>query len=101
MTGAARDSAAADSLLVSLRAKGTATEAGRVVHTPLTLLVADSLSEADASLQASELRGRGLPAGHRLCVGAFDGAEAAQTLAAELDSLKLPATLVTRVGGVS
>jgi hypothetical protein len=109
VTGASRDSSAADSLLVSLRAKGSATEAARVVHTPFTLLVADSVSEADASLQASELRGRGLPAyvmrtaagQARVYVGAFDSAEAAQTLAAELDSLKLPATLVTRVGGVS
>jgi hypothetical protein len=109
MVGAFSDSMSADSFLVRLRSQGSAAVgAGRVVRTPLALLVADSIAEPEALHRVADLRSRGLPAYalrtaigvSRVYVGAFEEEQTAQLLAASLDSLKLRATLVPRVGSV-
>jgi hypothetical protein len=109
VVGAFQDSAAAESTLVALRARGAIQAGlGSAVPTPLALLVADSVPEAEAGLQVIDLRTRSVPAyalrvvpgWARVYVGTFDSDSAARPLMTTLDSLNLRATLVRRVGSV-
>ncbi len=109
VVGAFADSAAAESTLVAWRVRGAIrSNLGSVVPTPLALLIADSLTEASAGAQVTELRSRNVPAyalrvvpgWARVYVGTFDSDSTARRLTAALDSLNLRATLVSRVGSV-
>lgn len=109
VVGAFPDSAAAESTLVAWRASGAIpANLGNAVPTPLTLLVADSIPESDAGIQATQLRQRDVPAyalrvmpgWARVYVGVFDTDSASRALWSTLDSLNLHATLVSRVGSV-
>ena len=109
VVGAFPDSASAESTLVAWRVRGAIrSDLGSAVPTPLALLVADSLTEAEARAQVTDLRTRRVPAyalrvvpgWARVYVGTFDSDSAARTLITTLDSLNLRATLVSRVGSV-
>ncbi|MFN8581439.1 MAG: SPOR domain-containing protein [Gemmatimonadaceae bacterium] len=109
VVGAFPDSAGADSVLVTLRQLGKVpSTTGRVIPTPLALMLADSVSEADAVRRVRELQLGNIPAyalllrpgRARLYVGAFDSETAAAPLKATLDSLNFQTTLVKRVGSV-
>ena len=109
VVGAFPDSAAAESALVALRVRGAIpADRGSAVPTPLALLVADSVTEAEARAQVTDLRTRHVPAytlrvvpgWARVYVGTFDSDTAARALLTTLDSLNLRATLVPRVGSI-
>jgi cell division septation protein DedD len=110
VVGAFADSGEAVTFLDAMHQRRLAPEsAGLAVRLPLALLVADSLTGAEAVQRATELRGQGLPAYTlpaagglaRVYVGAFEAEEAAAPLMARLDSLNLRSTLVPRVGSVN
>ena len=109
VVGAFPDSAAAESALVALRVRGAIpADRGSALPTPLALLVADSVTEAEARAQVTDLRTRHVPAytlrvvpgWARVYVGTFDSDTAARALLTTLDSLNLRATLVPRVGSI-
>lgn len=109
MAGAFTTSAAADSLLAALRARGAVEPAaGRVVQTPLAWLLEEGVLEEQLPVRLFGWRQQGLPAyalvdqngTTRIYFGAFENEAEARLLTPVLDSLNLYATLATRIGSV-
>jgi hypothetical protein len=108
--GAFVSSAAADSLLSVLRARGAIEPgAGKVVQAPLAWLLEENVLEEKVPVQLFLWRQQGLPAyallnpqngTSRIYFGAFENEAEARLLTPVLDSLNLYATLVTRIGSV-
>jgi hypothetical protein len=110
VSGAFRDSSAAEGFLATLRARGiVATGAGSVARTPFALLLDSASSNATSSMRVTAYRGRGIPAYAlrdslgvwRVYAGAFPSEADAALLKRQLDSLNIESILVTRVGSPS
>ena len=109
LAGAFTTSAAADSLLTALRARGAlGPAAGRVIQAPLAWLLEEGVTEDQLSVRLFGWRQQGLPAyalidprgTSRIYFGAFENEAEARLLTPVLDSLNLYATLATRIGSV-
>ncbi|HSA54048.1 MAG TPA: hypothetical protein VLE53_00015 [Gemmatimonadaceae bacterium] len=109
VAGAYSQMTSADSLLAALRDRGVVEPgAGRVVRTPYTWLVEDSVPPDLVQDRLFVWRQQGLPAYAlfdtagfvRIYVGAFESEAEARLLAPVLDSLNLHATLSARVGSI-
>jgi cell division septation protein DedD len=106
--GAFRARPGADALLASLRRRQyLAPDGGTTVSAPLSILLAESgLAQPDAERVIAELRARGYApfalrqedGRMRVYIGAFERAEQASALLAELRGAQVRAALAYRVG---
>jgi hypothetical protein len=109
IAGAYVRSAAAESLLTALRARGAIPgAAGRIIQAPFAWLLEEGVLDDQVATRLFLWRQLGLPAyglldpngTTRIYFGAFESETEARLLTPVLDSLNLYATLVTRIGSV-